>query len=96
MQAIATDGPNEAASFTCRQLNVPYFRFNPTLPERVSMSEVDTKRLIEMILHTKRYCNEMAVRDQLAHVVQLLHAAVRAEQSQAMYISRVSDRNGSK
>ena len=43
-----------------------------------------------LILYTKRYCNEMGVRDELAHVVQLLHAAVKANQSQAMYRSSVS------
>lgn len=90
LQAIATDSPNEATSFTCRQLNIPYFRFNPSLAEKIDLKEVHSKRLVGLILDTKRYCSEMQVRDELAHIVQLLHAAVRANQSQAMFRSSVS------
>lgn len=75
---------------------MPYFRFNPCLPEEVHISEVRMEKLVDLILQTKRYCNEMAVRDQLAHVVQLLHAAVQANQSQAMYRSSVSDTTDTK
>lgn len=75
----------------CRQLHVPYFRFNPNLREKVDLKEVRTQKLIALILETKMYCNEMEVRDQLAHLVQLLHAAVKVSQSQAMYRSTVSD-----
>jgi calcium-independent phospholipase A2 len=92
LQAIATDSPNEATSFTCRQLHIPYFRFNPNLREKVDLKEVQTQKLVELILSTKCYCNE--TRDELAHVVQLLHAAVKANQSQASYRSSVGE-NGS-
>ena len=45
---------------------------------------------MRLILDTKCYCNEMEVRDELAHIVQLLHAAVKANQSQVMYQASVS------
>ena len=90
LQAIETDSPNEATGFTCRQLHIPYFRFNPSLPEKIDLKEVQTGKLVGLILDTKRYCNEMRVRDELAHVVQLLHAAMKANQSQAIYRSSIS------
>ena len=70
---------------------MPYFRFNPNLHEKVDLKEVRTDKLVTLILETKMYCNEMEVRDQLAHLVQLLHAAVRVSHSEAMYRSTVSD-----
>ena len=91
MQAIATDSPNEATDFLCRQLHIPYFRFNPRLSEKIDLKEVRTEKLVKLVLETRQYCNEMAVRDQLAHAVQLLHAASRANKSEAMYRSNVSD-----
>jgi hypothetical protein len=90
LQAISTDSPNEATSFTCRQLHIPYFRFNPSLAEKIDLNEVKTEKLVRLILDTKCYCNEMEVRDELAHIVQLLHAAVKANQSQVMYRASVS------
>ena len=48
------------------------------------------------MFETKKYCVEREVSDQLATVVQLLHAAVQANQSQAMYRSSVSDNTGKK
>ena len=96
IQAIATDSPNEATGFMCRQLHVPYFRFNPSLSEKVDIKEVKTEILIKkLILETKKYCSEMEVSDQLAHVVQLLHAAVKANQTEATYHSSISE-NSSK
>ncbi|CAI8027127.1 85/88 kDa calcium-independent phospholipase A2 [Geodia barretti] len=89
LQAIATDSPNEATGFTCRQLHIPYFRFNPSLAEKIDLNEVKTEKLVRLILDTKCYCNEMGVRDELGHVVQLLHAAVKANQSQVMYRASV-------
>lgn len=96
LQAIATDSPNEATGFMCRQLHVPYFRFNPSLSEKVDIKEVKTEILVKkLILETKKYCSEMEVSDQLAHVVQLLHAAVKANQTEATYHSSISE-NSSK
>ena len=46
---------------------------------------------MKMVMETKRYCGERETSDQLAYVVQLLHAAVQANKSQAMYRSTISD-----
>ena len=70
---------------------MPYFRFNPCLSEKIDLKEVRTEKLVKLILETKKYCSEMQVSDQLAYVVQLLHAAVKANQSEAMYHSSISN-----
>ena len=90
MQAIATDSPNEATRFVCQELHIPYFRFNPILPEKVDLKEVRTERLVKLILDTKRYLSEMSICDELSHLVQLLHAASKANQSDAMYRATIT------
>ena len=54
------------------------------------MKEVRTQKLVKLIRELKKYCSEMEVSDQLAYVVQLLHAAVKANQSEALYHSNIS------
>ena len=81
IQAIATDAPNEIAAFGCRQLHVPYFRFNPNLHEKIDPKEVRMEKLVALIIETKMYYTEKEVRDQLIKVAQLLHAAVKVSQS---------------
>ena len=91
IQVITTDAPNEITSFACRQFHVPYFRFNPNLHEQIDLNEVRIEKLVELILETKIYYNETEVRDQMAHLAQLLHAAIKVNQPEEMHRSTVSD-----
>ena len=70
---------------------MPYFRFNPNLHEKFDPKEVRIEKLVELILETKMYYNETEVRDQMAHLAQLLHAAIKVSQSEEMHRSTVSD-----
>ena len=37
----------------CKEQGIPYFRFSPKLDEVIAAGEVDTKKLIDMIIQTK-------------------------------------------
>ena len=38
----------------CREQGIPFFRFSPHLEEAVSAGEVDSSKLISMIIHAKQ------------------------------------------
>ena len=90
-QATATDSPNEATEFLCQQLKIPFYRFNPILSEKIDTKEMDSEKLVKMLMETKMYCEEQETRKMFDFVVQILHASVKANQAQAMFRSAVGD-----
>ena len=51
-------GDSETVARTCeiqfKQQNIPYLRFNPVLDTPVSVGETDNKKLVEMVMLTRR------------------------------------------
>ena len=57
----------------CREQGIDYFRFNPELSEKVDSDQQDSSVLHKMILRTRQYLREPAVREDMDKLIQLLN-----------------------
>ena len=94
LKCLQCDSPNDAVTYLCHQLQIPFHRFNPPISEKIAAKEVSADKLVKMMIETKKYCLELETSERLHYVVQLLHAAVRANTLQARYRSTVSETFG--
>ncbi|XP_037905718.1 85/88 kDa calcium-independent phospholipase A2 isoform X2 [Hermetia illucens] len=70
-QATASDGRVvDRARAWCSTIGVPYFRFNPPLPEDIAMDEKSDQKLINMMWHAKAYM--YANRKKIIEMINLL------------------------
>lgn len=55
-QATASDGRVvDRARAWCSMIGIPYYRFNPQLPEEIAMDEKNDLKIINMLWHAKAY-----------------------------------------
>ena len=54
----------------CRDQGIEYFRFDPELEEKVDSAQHESKKLLKMILTTRKYLNDH--KDDMDRLVRLL------------------------
>ena len=58
-------------SSQCQHINIPFFRFNPSLPEEIKPNETDLNLLMEMVIKTKLYLMDGKVLADMYEMVQV-------------------------
>ena len=53
VQILQSDEVASQCAYRCQKLGIKYYRFNPHLKETVSITETDTRKLINMILRSR-------------------------------------------
>ncbi|XP_055842006.1 85/88 kDa calcium-independent phospholipase A2 isoform X1 [Episyrphus balteatus] len=70
-QATASDGRVvDRARAWCSTVGIPYYRFNPQLPEDINMDEKSDQKLINMLWQAKAYCHQN--RNKLIEMINLV------------------------
>lgn len=55
---VESEAVAEKCRGICEEQNIPYFRFSPSLDEKIESGETDSLKLIAMIIKTKIYISE--------------------------------------
>ncbi|TPP64417.1 PLPL9, partial [Fasciola gigantica] len=69
--ATMSEGPVvDRASAWCASLGVPFFRFSPRLSLHITLDQVDTKELLQMVWEAEAYIH--STRDRIEHLASML------------------------
>ena len=72
-QLVYSHGAHYNTEIACASADIPYFRFNPCLPEAISSGETDLDKLLLLMLVTKT-----TIGKQMNELIEKLHQSVEA------------------
>ena len=65
MQLVETEKVAENSESRCKELDIPYYRFNPKLNDIIPAGETDNVKLMDMVIETKVQIKEQKLKEMI-------------------------------